>query len=301
MTETFTGVKKIQTINENGSVTWVPLDETELAIKTVNQNGTYKASSDGYYGYRQVTVSTKNKGKTVGTKSDGRTYSVDTDDDGWLTEKLLPDNIRINPQPTKTTYHNGETISLSGAVVKAYSKNDIWEGDGYSGGVIPHSELVLEPDTASGGSGSDGESATSDLVDGTVYINFYSEFDRGRYFDASIYGLQTAIRGSGSTYNCVVASSSSEATWLFNGDATQPLTEEYTANGKTVYYSPVRIGDVTKINVGAVSDAVGSDERVAWTMIYGDISGGGGEQISVKWNRPEDEEELTTAFDITVS
>ena len=149
---TYSGVKEIETNDpEEGRVTWIPMDETELAIKTVNKNGTYKAKDDGYYGYRSFTVSTKNKGKTVGTKPDGRTYAIDTDEDGWLTETLLPDNIRINPQPTKITYQDGESISLSGAVVKAYSKDDIWEGEGYTGGVIPHEELTLDPDTASTG------------------------------------------------------------------------------------------------------------------------------------------------------
>lgn len=330
---TYSGVKEIETNDpEEGRVTWIPMDETELAIKTVNQNGTYKASSDGYYGYRQFTVSTKNKGKTVGTKPDGRTYAVDTDDDGFLTETLLPDNIRINPQPTKTTYSDGESISLSGAVVKAYSKDDIWEGEGYSGGVIPHSELTLEPSTASGGGGGgEQQTATSDLDTGSfsqpiplhpnakwsytqqnVDVSHYHTYDfpNGRGIVMTSTQSTTVLLGASSEpgviYRDIAIVVNNET-----GEISQTVTEynsslSYTHNGKTVYYSVGihghNLSDVEySPDVSGYGDSTHRDEA-AWTIIYGNISGGGGsESIAVKWNRPEDEEELTTSFDITVS
>lgn len=143
----YNGVKTILTTDADGKhLTWIPLDETGLAIKTVKKNGTYKAKDDGYYGYRQVTVKASG---TTGTKPDGKTYFVDVDEDGNLVETVIPDRIKITTQPTKTTYADGEKISLSGAVVKAYtSETDVWDVSGYSGGVIPHSELTVEPNVA---------------------------------------------------------------------------------------------------------------------------------------------------------
>lgn len=148
VTETFSGVKEIQTINVDGRVTWVPLDSVVDAVKTINKNGTYKAKSDGFYGYSKVVVDVG--GKTVGVKRDGKTYAVDTDEDGWITERLLPDSIRIKTPPTKDSYQSGEGISLAGAVIKAYSGSDLWDDEDYPSGIVPIEELAAEPLYATG-------------------------------------------------------------------------------------------------------------------------------------------------------
>lgn len=59
-------------------------------------------------------------------------------------------SIEIITPPTKTTYETGETIDLTGAVVKAfYPDGKPWEGDlTHPGGLISASELVANPSTA---------------------------------------------------------------------------------------------------------------------------------------------------------
>lgn len=55
----FNNVKKLRTpLQGGGTCDWVP--QNELAAKTVTDRGTYTASSDGLYGYTQVTVDIAN-------------------------------------------------------------------------------------------------------------------------------------------------------------------------------------------------------------------------------------------------
>lgn len=311
---TYSGVKEIETNDpEQGRVTWIPMDETELAIKTVNKNGTYKASDDGYYGYRRFIVATNNKGKTVGTKSDGRTYAIDTDNDGWLTETLLPDNIRINPQPTKTTYQNGETISLSGAVVKAYSKDDIWEGDGYSGGVIPHGELTLEPSTASGGGGGGGDATEIDVSElgyiSPIISNAVSLNDVTSYYVDPVEVIYQIDGGPVSVYvfdgNGYAYYVSQNPFTLYvhrmNGSYAGVISGR-NVNGAYVasrgWMSGRRLVDE---KYSASADQAFSDTDAANVLKNGRPMGQVDQTVKVSWNRPEDEETLSTTFGITVS
>lgn len=59
-------------------------------------------------------------------------------------------SIGFDVLPTKMLYNDGDTIDLTGAVVKAYYKNgDPWEGnEDYPGGVIPLSEITIDTDKA---------------------------------------------------------------------------------------------------------------------------------------------------------
>lgn len=84
-------------------------------------------------------------------------------------DKVMTDNIVVQPMkvydgsyllelasigfdvlPTKMLYNDGETIDLTGAVIKAYYKNgDPWEGNAdYPGGIIPLSEITIDTDKA---------------------------------------------------------------------------------------------------------------------------------------------------------
>lgn len=328
-------VKKIHTTSRDGdNATWIPLDETEQAIKTIVRNGTYKASSDGYYGYSKVIV--KAGGKTVGTKPDGKTYAIGTDDDGWLTETLLPDSIRITTQPTKTSYSDGESIDLTGAVVKAYSLDDLWEGDGYSGGVIPLSELTTEPSVASGG-GADEYQATSDLDIGVESIPCAPNCGFIHKYHGSggdVEQITTFAGGMGTIY---MPSGAQIAVPIIAGDESLVVnarqitrlveTEEviadstfvidinnttvvsrYSMNGKTVYYYNTSLGadgyeqnaspQLPVANLSNVQIA-----NIAWTMAYGVISGGGSgiNNVVVFWNRPEDDKRLSDSYDISVT
>ncbi|MBR0367413.1 MAG: hypothetical protein IJH86_03345 [Clostridia bacterium] len=129
-----------------GTCLWVPEDDVALGSKRITENGTYRASDDGFYGYSQVTVT--GIGVATGKKQDGKEYTVMTDANGNLVEKSVPTSIAITTNPTKTAYDDGEQIDYTGMVVTAYDANgDVWDNDGaYPNGVIPIADLNL-PET----------------------------------------------------------------------------------------------------------------------------------------------------------
>lgn len=155
----FNGVKKIR-INNIGSgySYWVPEDETRLGTKSINKNGTYKASKDDLYGYSQVTVSgigstdfTAQEGDQIGGMAldPNEDYTHEEDGEGGSTVKLTPKSIRFDRQPYRTIYADGDDIDLAGAIVRAYSKKGkIIEDSAHPDGVIPYAELELVPDKA---------------------------------------------------------------------------------------------------------------------------------------------------------
>ena len=125
-----------------GTCLWVPEDETMLGTKYISENGTYKASDDGYYGYSEVSVS--GIGTVTGKDPEtGEEVQVGVDPEtGDIVETVLATEIRITTPPTKTSYVDGETIDYSGIVVHAYSStgNDL--------GAVPFEELVFPVSTA---------------------------------------------------------------------------------------------------------------------------------------------------------
>lgn len=125
-----------------GSCLWVPEDGTNLGTKHISENGTFRASADGYYGYSEVTVS--GVGSVTGRDPDtGEEKQVTVDPQtGDIVETILPVEIRITTLPTKTTYTQGETIDYSGIVVHAYSST------GRDMGAVPFNELVFPETTA---------------------------------------------------------------------------------------------------------------------------------------------------------
>lgn len=138
----------------------VPPTQPNLTTKSISQNGTYRASDDGADGYSQVTVSGVGEATAILPNPIGgdnnEHYIKPNPSTGVVEDTVLPSSITITTMPTKTVYTNGETIDATGIVVKAY-KNDgtIWESTGYTGGVIPLSELILDPTTATTGGQSD--------------------------------------------------------------------------------------------------------------------------------------------------
>jgi len=87
---------------------------------------------------------------------------------------------------------------------------------------------------------------------------------------------------------------------------TGELTDLYTYNGKTVYYHyGIRsIAGVVKVMSPAtehLNTQTGvTHNTVAWTIIYGTISGGT-QEIPVQWSRPGDYSTLESSFNITVT
>ena len=129
-----------------GTCLWVPEDDVQLGTKSIDENGTYKAEDDGYYGFSQVTVNVKGD-KVVGKKPNGNEAVVTVDQDGNLVETDLPSEIRVTTPPDDTSYFDGDEIDYTGMVVKAYKADGtLWTNDTYTDGIIPLNELVL-PDT----------------------------------------------------------------------------------------------------------------------------------------------------------
>lgn len=149
---TYNASKVLRVKNPDGGYTrWIPLDETQLAEKNINENGTYNAAAQGYYGYNRVVVDVE--GGVVGTRPDGNTYYVTTDENDVIVQKLLPSSLTVTTMPDKRNYTEGDDIDLTGMVAKAYDGNGtIWEDENYPDGVIPLSEITYTPLKATGDS-----------------------------------------------------------------------------------------------------------------------------------------------------
>lgn len=126
------------------------------------------------------------------------------------------------------------------------------------------------------------QEATSSLVSGPVSFGGGSiEYGRGEgyvhtHLEGGDYGF-CVIRG---TQGSVVTLSGSPFTWRsYQGSGSNEQTGEasaFTYDGRTVYFrsttSTAKL--FTEVTVPKNED-VGSNEAIAWTIIYGDISGGG--------------------------
>lgn len=159
---TFGGLNKlIVPLSTGGESQWIPKASVDAPDKSVDKNGTYKASTDGVYGWAQVTVNVQQSDHITGTGSDGNPYTVSVDDDGNLVEQKLPTLIQVTTPPTRLLYTDGDTIDFSGIVVTAY---DI---DGNSMGEVPFSELQFSDHTAV----NDGNTYTNGAGVMAMYVN----------------------------------------------------------------------------------------------------------------------------------
>jgi hypothetical protein len=98
---------------------------------------------------------------------------------------------------------------------------------------------------------------------------------------------------------------------LYNGkvvsEETRTFVSNYTHNGKTVYYtssySMTYTNDITMTpysgDVDSYSTVTSMIEKIAWTLVYGDVSSGGGASIPVQYIR-SDGEVLEDSFTIEV-
>lgn len=307
-----------------GACLWVPEDGTRLGTKNISENGTYKASDEGLYGYSDVTVN--GIGKASGTGADGEQHEYAEDGSGGITDTILPSSILVVMPPTVTQYADGAIIDFSGMVVKAYLRSgNVWSDSAHPDGVIPISELTLPVTTASK-SETSGASATSSLIDfpvpitganyslirqvadGTILSIFSGE---GATITAWIRANQrntvemigaSASAGSGSVTESPQWAEyhGSEPTppQLFPSTISFPLTDTYTYDGKTVYYGGYTASYLAEVS-GLGYDAIPKTGPVAWTMVYGTISGGT-QTIPVQWSRG-DGETLESGFDISVT
>lgn len=162
-------VDKLKTnIVGGGSCLWVPEDETQLGTKYISENGTYKASTDGYYGYSEVTVS--GIGTATGKDGDGdeATVTPDPDTGDLVTTKIIESIAVVNP-PTVTSYQDGAAIDFTGLSVHGYSTT------GKDLGEIPISDLIFPETQADYSKGSGQGEVTVEGLNSPVYLNAVSE------------------------------------------------------------------------------------------------------------------------------
>ena len=308
-----------------GSCLWVPEDEVQLTTKTITEDGTYSADDDGYYGYSEVTV--HGIGTATGKDSDGDDAVVHTDPEtGNLVTDKMPSSISVVQMPSKTVYTVGESINLTGIVVKAYTNSGaLWTDSAHPNGIIPISELTYAPTVANNDGGHTSDLDTSPIVQpikaGGAVLLYKAKSIDGVVIDVPQKGV--SISGNGAVYAyfespiarvlaIAVSASSGGSTIVvenFNDDGTTetrtyPATNSYTHNGKTVYYSAYNSANAASKIGGTYqpyTPATGSqhEAETAWTMLYGDIEGT--QAITVSWPRPGDGAVLETSFNITVT
>lgn len=183
-----------------GMQPFVPKDEVRLTTKHISKNGTYPAASDGYYGFKSVTVnvpggsgSADSHGKPSGTippgdigsavigeDEDGNDAVIGVDKDGKLVKTPIPTTIVLVTPPTKTEYTDGETMDYTGIVVGLKKKDGSTFTDArYPNGHIPMGELIFPV-----------EVAESPIVP----VEWVSPYTGGKFSDTfTITGVETAI------------------------------------------------------------------------------------------------------------
>lgn len=164
-------VDKLKTnIVGGGTCLWVPEDERQLGTKYISENGTYRASADGYYGYSEVTVSGVGTatGKDPDGSGDDATATVDPET-GKIVITKQPSSIEVITPPTNPygIYQNGQTITKDGMVVKAYYES----GGEY--GTVPNGEATLNPTTAVYDSSTDTGKKQSSTIDDPAYAAYH--------------------------------------------------------------------------------------------------------------------------------
>lgn len=300
-----------------------------------------KPDEDGnkYYGFSQFTVNVKNSTtgrKNPSTGGDGNEYSVKPNEDtGMLEETVLPSSIRIVGNPTKTQYNDGEAINKAGMVVKAYlADGTLYDYSGYQAGAIPLSELTLDPTTASGSGETytDGHGLNAIKISYTPHQHTVSSIP-GRVYTEYAYnkplgkrdGYDVTLGGSNigdvflTKYNgCLYGKAINSSIVSVDLIAIHPSpwnsgSAIYTAiNESNVYIiaggTSARFNNNAFVEVpweymmGELIPSFVPESTVDPTKQSGDLHPvGGGQTITVKWNRPEDEKELTDTFNITVT
>lgn len=312
-------VDKLKTdIVGGGTCLWVPEGSTQLGTKFISENGTYRASTDGYYGYSEVTVS--GVGSVTGRDPEtGEDVEVHRDPEtGEIVETIIPASIRITTPPSKTTYNDGETINFTGMVVKAYkSSGDVWTDSTHPDGVIPNNELVFPVTTASGGGGlpsyeSDGSIVGTKIksveMSGITVIGQVEELDEKYSINPTGHTVQIAIVNG--TY--IVASSSPfDYCWFnkskINGSGSRGFalsSQAFTLNGLTVHYKTTSFPayNIMENNHGIIPvNTVPGDHsfaECAWEMIHTGVQYGN-QEVPVQWVRVGGDV-LETSFNISV-
>lgn len=314
----------------SGASLWVPRSEVTLKTKHITESGVYAASDEYCYGFSEVTVS--NVDVEIETDGDGDEYAKIHDGDRVLTIPM-PDSIVIDVPPSKLDYREGEAINYAGMVVKGYMHSGrLWTDETHPDGVIPINELTL-PVTTAHAEGSKTASSELDTGDFTQPIPISGGATFACYTSAGktvrVAWAYTAINGA----VLVVMSNTQRQTVILyaspnNGDAlvedktttnassgeqrheytVYQTRSSYTADGKTVYYSVFQFSHtISAYEPTALPEIQWYGDSnpnyrgpTAWTIIYGDVSGGT-QEIPVQYIRRIDSKLLETSFTINVT
>lgn len=322
-------VDKLKTnLASSGICLWVPEDEVQLGTKSISENGTYRASDDGYYGYSEVTVS--GIGTATGTGPDGETHSYTEDGQGGIIDNILPDSIAVITPPTVTAYADGATIDFNGMVVNAYlASGGLWTDSNHPNGVIPINELTLPVLTADASQVS-GKTASSDLEtdpasplkigSNLVYKSFGGSGAREWEQESTWTGGTFCVIQNTDTPNTLrfvcantsngIATEHRVTRWVDTGEITKDITNQhdfngsYSYGGKNAYYYYLQHTGINTQVLSPSPEHLNSSRNVtyntiAWTIVYGDITGGE-QTIPVQFAR-SDGNTLESSFDITVT
>ena len=320
-----------------GTEFFVRKNDVKLGTKSVTQNGTYTAAADGKYGFSQFSVNVRggngsadSHGKptggdikpggagsaVVGTDPEtGNDEFVGVDEDGVLVTTPVPSGIQIVTLPTKTDYNAGETMVYTSLVVKMVNRDGSTYTDAdHPNGHLSLGELVLPVTEAPAASGD--RQASSDLETGsavvqpikfgaTIQVNRIKSNGEDISFVLSANHGVFAATSYDSGYSFVWADSSGDYE-IYRGPETEPATgsgHQYTYNGKTVYYQ--HGGSSGAYRYPSVVPSAGSGNiqyanaaAIAWTMIYGNVTGGTA-TIPVKWINSYTGVECQDTFQIT--
>ncbi len=322
---------RVNLYNSEETCDWVPEDERQRTTKHIRENGEYLASNETdyqgnpYYAFEEVTVDIE--GDVVGIDpDDGNEYYIYQDEEtGQLIEDVLPSSIVITIQPTKKDYYSGEVIDTTGMVVKAYKEDgSLWEGDGYPGGVIPTSELTIEPTVASGeGSGEESDIYVIDTPTGKIRaIKIYTGDITQRLgawgtfvysnFSLGTYDLQGQYSGAsihpGSTPNVTpiymyltMYNASLYEYFCEPFEIMYHIYPEYTIYGYVGRNYTKGWHKFDFVNFENYNSVIPHSTVDPLSVADDHFVKEGSMTVTVKWHRPKHSKELTDTFDVDVS
>lgn len=284
-----------------GSCLLVPEDGTTLGTKYINANGTYKASDDGYSGYSEVTVSGVGEvtGKAPDGSGDEATARVDPETGGIVITKL-PYSIAVTTNPSKTSYFDGEAINIGGMVVKGYLKDgSLWTDSAHPNGVIPNSELTIDPTVAAT------EDTQSKELDGKTVSYAQQRGLTRTWWVTPVSTLTFTSDGRAVEIGPFKYLFSTFSSYLY---ALTPLDPQYEptygednyrsstviADGQTIYYMTEPINEsLPHTDIGDVNEVANILFNTNSRSVGGDM------QVAVSWNR-SDGKTLETSFTVEV-
>ena len=337
----FSNIRKLFTRENNTDnlIAWVPESDRQLTTKYITKNGIYRASDDGYYAYSSVTVSVSTDSGVTGEGDDGEQHYVAPDPDtGELVDEVIPSRIEITTPPTVTTYPDGASIDLTGAVVTAYlASGEVWVNADYPGGIVPNGEITLVPGTAEYDASQDKHGAPtitpseevqehynySEPLNAAVqaqYTEITSQSEETRAYVSVTDGAIIYIVYQSSRYYVAAISESSFTLTVTINAETNTYESQSTAassySGKSYHWfgwvelGMENTGDVIKVSPDPQPDWMISGQATPPTMI-GDLTFynseiipgvfGSPQTITAEWPRVGDGAVLSDTFDIVAT